>query len=326
VAETQRQEDRLSEKYVVYSDENYHTSWIYPDASREIVAFLTSPRRGERQFVAVNADNLKRWIETRLRNDDAYGTVIVFSQDMIPDTVAPDFSPSIILRTYLDNGGRIIWMGDHPFWRQGKHRQDGHGWTEWQFYGMFAILGLNAEFNYSPIAKVSISDQGKDWGLSVNNLWYGTRPVQEKSDQITILAESSGRRIKFPQLLKSEGEGKEKDERTISSLKEFLNVSSLYVGLLAAILAVFSSLLIQNVVYALVPITLFLIAAFLIIPKIWKRLKPTTYANAWIKTFNSTHPDSGFVRIWDCQLYDVSESMLEDLLNVALHNFKVNKT
>jgi len=317
--------DELEKKYVVYSDENYHMSWIYSAASDKIVRFLTSPERGEQQFIALNACKLEQWIKTRIRNSDAYGTVIVFSQDMVPDIIAPDFSPSIILRTYLDVGGRVVWMGDHPFWRQGKNKKNLSSneseWVEWKFYGMFSILGLNAEFNYSPIEKVSISSRGKLWGLRTDNKWYGTRPVQEKPCDVKVLAKSSGRRIKLPQLLKPEGKDEGREERTASSIKEILNLASLYVGLLAAILGVFSFVLVQNIVFALVPITLVLISLYLIIPKIFRYFKPVEYANAWVKNFNRAYPNSGFVRIWDCILYDISESMLEDLLNVAMYDF-----
>ena len=39
---------------------------------------------------------------------------------MIPDVLAIDASPSVPIRNYLDRGGRVVWIGDIPFWRQGK--------------------------------------------------------------------------------------------------------------------------------------------------------------------------------------------------------------
>lgn len=62
---------------------------------------------------------------------------------------------------------------------------------------------------------------------------------------------------------------------------------------------------------------------FLCLPKTYEKYKKwrrKKYPNAWIKNFNKKFPDSGFVRLWDQQLYDIKEDALKDLFAVATYN------
>lgn len=340
-------ENFLQEKYIAYLDENYWYSWIYPQATRKIINYLSSEKRGNDRFTVLDAQKLKEWIEARIGKDkklSANGTVVVFSKDMIPNILAPDYSPSIILRSYLDEGGKIVWIGDIPFWRQGEYHEkiattkephevsmlqkqyEKEGkkpiWNEWQIWGPFSILGVKCEFNFSPAEKVQLTDEGKKWGeqSQEQNQWYGTRPIREGKKEVKVLAKSSARKPKLPELPSRER------ELTIGYIYRAM---SAYLSLLAIGVSIITGLT-SGLFYYIQPNTLYLVLVIisviativLLAPKMRQRIRPKRYANAWIKNFNRLFPNAGFVRIWDCQLYDVTEGMLEDLFKVAIHGLK----
>jgi hypothetical protein len=315
--------DFSQKKYIVYYDENYHSSWIYPTATKKIVNYLTSEERGEKKFTKLSAKKLRKWMEITIEEKRANETVTVISQDIIPDVLAEDFSPSIILRSYLDAGGRIVWIGNIPFWLQGKDKRQiketEQPWVEWGFMGIFSILGLNAEFNYSPANRVTITREGEAWKLRKENSWYGTRPIREGRETVKVLAESSAKRPKMPQLLQT----KEKEKiSVINFLSEIFSLLSLIITVIFAIASAVSSYFYTvqlEFQYLTIAIIFAILAMTLGVPKIYRKVRPKKYANAWIKNFNPSFPNSGFVRIWDCQLYDVTQGMLEDLFAVATH-------
>lgn len=329
-----------SEKFVLYTDECYHYSWVYPEARKKIIDYFTSNERKDKKFKILGANNLKNWMANRIENGDANKTVIVFTQDMVPEVLAPDFSPSIIMRTYLDCGGRIVWIGDVPFFRQGKYLKDLNTLTseqiaqqinkisvEWGIGGVFSILGLNVEFNYSPTAKVEITDSGKKWGLRESNEWYGTRPIAENGDNIDILAKSSAKRYKPPELLKPE-EKKDVVESLAGITSKISAIAIILLAFFTAFFTLYSTAIGQTLPpwlqpLLLVVVSLVLAALFLSLPKIqymYSSWKKSQYPNAWIKNFNSNYPDSGFIRIWDTIIYDLKKSEIEDLFTLAIHN------
>jgi hypothetical protein len=319
--------------FVVYNDENYHQSWVYPEATRKIVNYLSSDERKDKKFEVLDAKKLTQWIKARIEAKDANKTCIVFSQDMVPNVLAPDYSPSIILRTYLDAGGRIVWIGDVPFFRKGKpytnlsrlkpgeiekHKEE--IWDEWGIAGIFSILGLNVEFNYSPIDKVEITDMGKKWGLREENRWYGTRPIMEKGKEVKVLAQSSAKRYKQPELIKPE----EKQPSVLTSITGILSLIYTLITISLGIATGFSSFyaIATGFELPLLILTLFLGALFVgaLVHSVLRKFRRKKYANAWIKNFNNSSPDSGFARIWDFIIYDLDESMLKDLFTLSIYN------
>jgi hypothetical protein len=324
--------DVLAKRFVVYHDENYHRGYVYPEATKKIIDFLSSPDRKEKTFVALNATDLNQWIQTRIKRKDAGKTCIVFSQDMVPGVLAPDFSQSVILRRYLDSGGRIVWIGDVPFFTKGKfyanlknlkpdeiEKRRDEIWKEWNVNGIFSILGLSAEFNNSPEDKVTITELGKEWGLRDENKWYGTRPVI-KNKTLKTLAETSANRFQGPELIKPE----EKPQSLIASMMAMLSMINVFLMLFLGIATGFSSFYTVATGYQLpfLIVTYFLAISFLgiLVLSILQRIRrKKKYPSAWIKNFNSEFPDSGFVRIWDYIIYDLEEPALVDLFRVATH-------
>jgi len=62
---------------------------------------------------------------------------------MVPETIlGPLNSPNDLIRRYLDAGGRVVWIGDHPFWskaviRKNKDREE--IWMHGAHYGMLGV-------------------------------------------------------------------------------------------------------------------------------------------------------------------------------------------
>lgn len=290
---------------------------------------------------------LKEWMNSKIENCVAHKTVVVFAQDMVPEILAPDFSPSILLRTYLDSGGRIVWLGDVPFFRQGKHCKDlkkklqnkkneeNTIWVEWGISGLFSILGLNVEFNYSPNEKVEITSSGKKWGLRDENKWYGTRPIAMEKNGIKVFAKSSANRFKPSELIKPE-EKKSVFDTFSDTVNKISVLSGIILSFITALIAYFSVIgqsqlpswiqeLSQFLPVEILPVIIFIaLSVFSIsLPKTYEKYKKwrrKKYPNAWIKNFNKKFPDSGFVRLWDQQLYDIKEDALKDLFAVATYN------
>ena len=152
---------------IVYRDESYPTSWINEDWSSEITNYLKS-----KDFVEMNAVTLRSWLRSRIKNADSHDTVLVFSQDIIPDTIMSGLnSPNDLIRRYLDQGGRIIWIGNIPFWSKGSISKKANDiWMHGVPFSMLGVEPLIAEFS------TSCEWTGK-WKGIMESRWYSHRPV-----------------------------------------------------------------------------------------------------------------------------------------------------
>lgn len=211
---------------LVYHDAQYPTSWVTKEISELISTYLT-----QRGFKEVNADNLAKIMYEMIRANAATNTVLVLAQDIVPTTIAHRPSPDTIMRRYLDVGGRVVWIGDVPFYYQGHFDEKT---VNWGVIGEHEILKVYTRFTW-PL-HTDITDDGVRWGLKLE--WTGYRPVDPLYSNLTHV--------------------------------------------LACSMA-------------------------------------GTFAHAWFKNFNSDHPNSGFLRMWDYTLHDVSDRMLEELYNVSTY-------
>ena len=58
--------------------------------------------------------------------------------------------------------------------------------------------------------------------------------------------------------------------------------------------------------------------------KIKELVYPDKYTSAWIKNFNLKYPFSGFIRIWDRQIYYLNEEELKEIYDVAFYKLHEN--
>ena len=117
-------------------------------------------------------------------------SLVVFAQDIAPDTVIEVCNETCLLRRYLDAGGRVVCWGDLPFWYQGKA---GQAQEKWYANGPRAILGVqyeNYEFRWAspnqgqkggriwdaPLT-IAITPMGREIGLTRPNRNIRIQPI-----------------------------------------------------------------------------------------------------------------------------------------------------
>ncbi|TET19847.1 hypothetical protein E3J74_05110 [Candidatus Bathyarchaeota archaeon] len=200
---------------IVYYDDDYPTVWVQREISMKITSFLKS-----KNFVEYNAEDLAKWMEESIKKDTCWQSVVVFSQDVVPDTICHAPEPSSLIREYLDCGGRIIWIGDIPLFYFGPHPsraktqyadarlipltplseipfdgvdfakassrvfkdRDGNITIYWGSGACFSILGVMPLYLDFPSSNVSITKRGESFGLK--NPWYSIRPIIIKGSNL----------------------------------------------------------------------------------------------------------------------------------------------
>ena len=90
-------------------------------------------------YTILDADELKAWMDGHIVDKEL--SVVVFCQDVVPDTVAETMTSDCTIRRYLDEGGKVVWYSGRPFYYQGT--ADGNR-TTWGSSGATNVLGFNA--------------------------------------------------------------------------------------------------------------------------------------------------------------------------------------
>ena len=134
-------------------------------------------------YTALNADELKTWMTARIA--DKKLSVVVFCQDVVPDTVVETQSAGCTLRKYLDAGGKIVWYSDIPFYYWGHATGVSDTWGDG---GAPAVLGFNTSSAPRDTGSTSTFTQaGINWGLT--QPWTTQRAlVPSVTTNVTVLA------------------------------------------------------------------------------------------------------------------------------------------
>ena len=94
----------------VYHDARYAHVWAGGSLLRDRLVAVG--------YQSLGADALKSWMDARIA--DHQPSVVVFAQDVAPDTVVETVSPACTLRRYLNAGGKVVWHGDVPLYTRGN--------------------------------------------------------------------------------------------------------------------------------------------------------------------------------------------------------------
>ncbi|MFH0795927.1 MAG: hypothetical protein V2A65_02600 [Candidatus Omnitrophota bacterium] len=95
---------------VVFYDATYDTSWAFHP---EILADYLK----KNGFQVLNGAEVGQWMREKIEKG-AENTVAVFTMGITPESVLENEPPEQGKRTiqrYLDNGGRVLWLGEWPF-------------------------------------------------------------------------------------------------------------------------------------------------------------------------------------------------------------------
>jgi hypothetical protein len=162
-----------------YFDARYPSAWAGAgNATRDALAAAG--------YTILNANELKTWMDARIA--DKKLSVVVMTQDVVPDTVAETMSNTCTIRKYLDAGGKVVWYADWPFYYQGK--ADGQMVT-WSGAGATSVLGFDASTGPNNSGNVvTLTPEGIMWGLT--QTWQSQRPtLPTVSPNITVLAKDN---------------------------------------------------------------------------------------------------------------------------------------
>ncbi len=135
-------------------------------------------------YKILNADQLKTWMLAHIA--DGAPSVVVFCQDVAPDTTVESMSSTCTLRRYLNAGGKIVWFGGIPLYHQGHADQT---WTIYDVDGSKKILGFNADRGpWDSEQEVVFTADGLAWGLT--ETWRSIRPTDNTN--VRVLARDAG--------------------------------------------------------------------------------------------------------------------------------------
>jgi hypothetical protein len=321
---------------IFYHDEKYPTSWISRDQSREIANYLKN-----RGFLECNAEELAEWMKKSGDKDTCSQSVVIFSQDVVPYTVCHSPSPSTLIRTYLDHGGSVIWIGDVPFYYIGPNPRrkletlqddalrdpfkvlkdkEGKSIEKWGRRGCFSVVGAVPVYVDFPISKVRLTKEAKLFGLKT--AWYSNRPIPIQGfsnirKKMIVLGSSKPHHVRSTKKARGYTEESEDKGVPLSSTMDLISkllglVSAAFAALAAGASAVFTGS--TTILTLLVATTVFC----LVLGLYWFLRLRETFASAWFKNFDTRHPSSGFVRIWDFSPDRITDKMLEELHNIAV--------
>ena len=161
-------------------DSRYPTNWC--DAASALNLRNGVAAAG---YPILDSDQLKTWMDGHIA--DGQLSVVIFCQDIPPDTVAETMSDTCTLRKYLNAGGKIVFPDDIPFYNQGH--ADGST-TNWAAAGAAAILGFaTASGGWGSGNTVTLTADGVEWGLT--ETWSSQRPASLATiaaENLTVLA------------------------------------------------------------------------------------------------------------------------------------------
>jgi hypothetical protein len=271
----------------IYRDPDYPSCWIdekagYPD---RIGSFMK-----QKGLHVLKADELREMMIDSIKKGNARDKLVVFSQDVVPDTVAEDYFTNTTFREYLDAGGSVLWIGDIPLFYIGKRNKTLD--QAWKKGSPLFMLGIVPVFANAPEQAVTITREGERMGLK--HRWSGVRPVLVDSS-VKVLAESesvlSVRYIDAP------------EPRALSwwdKFRSWIKRVKIGVGLPSA----------EGYVEL----------EFREPPKgekVGATVFHGTHANAWMVNYNRVYPYSGFYRIWDYGPRHITDDMLEELYSIV---------
>jgi hypothetical protein len=278
----------LKAEIVVYHDSSLPSVWI--DKSKQYPQKIASAF-SKKGVKILDALSLKSFILEALNNGTANQKLIVFSQDVTPDSIVESNSSSNTLRQYLDAGGSVLWIGDIPLYYKGEAKKEkptviGDSGAPIEILGVIPIFSI-------PKKSVSFTYNGKRIGLRTS--WSGMRPVLQDKE-ISALARSESVLCRYYiDIKKKKGIlGRLGDKiRTIQS------VQAMGVGIKLGEEDGRTSQGAQTQTQQALPHI------------------HETHVNAWVKCFNSNYPKSGFYRIWDFPPITLTDNMVAELVEVS---------
>ncbi|MBW3625008.1 MAG: hypothetical protein KY468_16545 [Armatimonadetes bacterium] len=156
----------------VYYDPARATSWVSHAQGHPLARYLESAG-----YAVLNANAIRDWMEARIAEGGR--GILVFAQDIVPDTVAPAESGRLgensLFRRYLLAGGKVVWAGgDIPFWYTSHTKGRS---TVWWNAGAPRALGvdLTESAGWDLWQEIDLTPDGAAWGITKG--WKSQRGI-----------------------------------------------------------------------------------------------------------------------------------------------------
>ncbi|HEY3282867.1 MAG TPA: beta galactosidase jelly roll domain-containing protein [Armatimonadota bacterium] len=165
----------------VYYDTRVDTNWWNADAAKATRDFFVS-----KGYTEVNGETSVQWIKDRIA--DHARSVLVMAMDVITNQMGatadqkPD--PNAVMRQYLNAGGKIVWVGDWPFYGHRDLTAAARSTDGWGGTGANVILGINGSDKGDINKDVVITDAGKAWGLV--EPWQAKRSINNANAHVIL--------------------------------------------------------------------------------------------------------------------------------------------
>jgi hypothetical protein len=276
----------------VYFDEEYPSSWIGKSSASYLAQTLES-----RGYALLSSSDLGAWMEQWIRIGiprDAEPTV-VFSQDIAPRTIAFPPTAECLVRSFLDHGGRVVWLGDIPFFWITKEEKGDEEKVAKERTGLAGarVLGVVSTFAF-PLSPVRLTRFGKRIGL--RSPWSGLRPVVAFRFNPRNLGSSRNLFVQ-PSLPTPIGIGERSWTRGVRAKLDFR-----VLRLESPEDSISQDLPEESKQARLASIRYF---------KRWE------LRNAWLQQYSRIHPNSGFLRVWDCPIAELTHQMIDEVDSIA---------
>ncbi|MHA1582624.1 MAG: hypothetical protein ACTSYM_09080 [Candidatus Baldrarchaeia archaeon] len=163
----------------VFFDETYPSSWISEKTSRKILEFFQK----QYKFKQVNAKELAEVMKQA--SEPSVEKVVVFSQDVIPNTVVDKTSspsPNSLIKQFMNRGNTVIWLGDIPLlyigMPDGKKQSLPHNVYKTIFYPNIISMDFQLpDKRLAPMNNMRITALGSQLGLRAR--WDSWRPLPQ---------------------------------------------------------------------------------------------------------------------------------------------------
>lgn len=152
--------DAMTDRVVFY-DERLDPVWTKNES--RLVKWLAA-----NGFKELRSEALAEWMESHVKQNNAYGSVVVITIGQAPANIGEDTGDKLLWIRYLKAGGRIVWLGDLPFnyyqYPDARPLPAGMGMGD-RSYGALGLAGGWNQPYWGRGLDVTPTQQGKDWGF-----------------------------------------------------------------------------------------------------------------------------------------------------------------
>ncbi len=142
----------------------------------------------DRGYHLLDARTVGGWMTARIA--DRHPSVVVFAQDQVPAAIASVASDTVLLRRYLDAGGKVVWLGIPPtMWPAEKNGDRSYSTINWTSPRTI----LSVDFGEAQFDRFGarVTAEGHRWGLS--GWWQSVWAVGVDSGLTVLATDENGR-------------------------------------------------------------------------------------------------------------------------------------